>query len=202
MSEALVQITEKARTKIAEFLSAEGRPGLALRMAINGRGPGGFQYRLGFVNATDQSKADPSFDAGGFTVVVDAESVDNLRGATVDYVEASYGAGFKIENPNPLWRDEVAVAVQKVLDEDINPAVGSHGGHVTLLDVKEGRAFIQLGGGCQGCGMVDVTLKQGIEVRVKELVPAIHEVIDTTDHAGGTNPYFQPSRGGESPLAK
>jgi Fe/S biogenesis protein NfuA len=61
-------------------------------------------------------------------------------------------------------------------------------------------AYIQLGGGCQGCGMVDVTLKQGIEVRIREAVPAIREIIDSTDHAGGKNPYFQPAKGGRSPF--
>ena len=89
-----------------------------------------------------------------------------------------------------------------MFDEEINPAIASHGGYVTLLEVKGGRALIQLGGGCQGCGMVDVTLKQGIEVRVKELVPAITEIVDTTDHAGGSNPYYRPAKGGQSPLAR
>ena len=201
MNEPLITITDKARAKILEFMSAEGRQGLALRMAINGRGPGGFQYRMGFMNETDRRAEDPSFDAGGVTVVIDADSLEDLRGASVDFVEASYGSGFKIDNPNPPWRDPVAVAVQRVLDDEINPAVASHGGYVTLLDVRGDRAFVQLGGGCQGCGMVDVTLKQGIEVRLRELVPQIREVVDTTDHAGGTNPYYRPSRGGESPLA-
>jgi Fe/S biogenesis protein NfuA len=141
------------------------------------------------------------FDGGGFDVMVDAASAGNLTGASVDYVEGPQGSGFKIDNPNPLWSDPVALAVQKILDDDINPAVGSHGGHVTLLDVRDGRAFIQMGGGCQGCGMADVTLKQGIEVRIKEAVPAIREVLDSTDHAGGTNPYYRPSRSGASPLA-
>ena len=93
----------------------------------------------------------------------------------------------------------MALAVQKVIDEDINPAVASHGGVVTLLDVRDATAYIQLGGGCQGCGMADVTLKQGIEVRIREMVPSILGVVDTTDHAEGSNPYFRPSKGGRSP---
>ena len=107
-----------------------------------------------------------------------------------------------IGDDNPLWSDPVAQAVQKVLDDEINPAVASHGGHVSLLEVKNEVAYIQLGGGCQGCGMVDVTLKQGIEVRIREAVPSIREIVDTTDHAGGKNPYYQPSKGGgRSPYA-
>jgi Fe/S biogenesis protein NfuA len=202
MSEALITITPTARGKILELMKNEGREGLVLRMAVAGRGAGGFQYRLAFAAESERGPSDPMFDAGGFKVVVDAASADSLRGVTIDYVDSVYGSGFKIENPNPLWTDAVAQAVQKVLDDEINPAVASHGGHVALLDVKDDVAYIQLGGGCQGCGMVDVTLKQGIEVRIREAVPSIREIVDTTDHAGGKNPYYQPSKGGgRSPYA-
>jgi len=201
MSEPVVSITPAARGKILELMKNEGREGLVLRMAIAGRGPGGFQYRLAFAPESERAPADPTFDAEGFKVVLEAASVEGLRGASIDYVESPHGSGFKIDNPNPLWADPVAQAVQKVLDEEINPAVASHGGHVALLEVKDAVAYIQLGGGCQGCGMVDVTLKQGIEVRIREAVPAIREIVDSTDHAGGKNPYYQPSKGGHSPYA-
>jgi len=201
MGSTPVLVTDVARTKILDLMRAQNRDALALRMGVAGRGPGGFQYRLGFVPAEERADDDLVFDAGGFDVLVDAASASNLSGATVDYVEGPQGSGFKIDNPNPLWGDPLALAVQKVLDEDINPAVRSHGGHVTLLDVRDGRVFIQMGGGCQGCGMADVTLKQGIEVRIKEAVPAIREVLDSTDHAGGTNPYYRPSHHGTSPVA-
>jgi Fe-S cluster biogenesis protein NfuA len=79
--------------------------------------------------------------------------------------------------------------------------VGSHGGWVSLLDVRDDVVYIQLGGGCQGCGMADVTLKQGIEVRIREVVPSIKDVVDSTDHAGGTNPYYRPAKGGASPYS-
>ena len=201
MSEQLVKVTDQARGKILEYMKKEERGDLALKMSIGGRGPGGVAYRLGFVTPDERGANDPSFDAGGFTMILDAASLGDLKGATIDFVEAAYGTGFKIDNPNPLWRDPVAAAVQKVLDEEINPAVGSHGGFVTLLDVQGDRAFVQFGGGCQGCGMVDVTLKQGVEARVKELVPAIREVVDTTDHAGGTNPYYRGAAG-SSPVGR
>jgi Fe-S cluster biogenesis protein NfuA len=71
---------------------------------------------------------------------------------------------------------------------------------VALLDVRDNRAYIRLSGGCQGCGMADVTLKQGIEVAIKKAVPEIVEVLDSTDHASGTNPYYQPTKGGVSPF--
>ena len=88
-----------------------------------------------------------------------------------------------------------AQAIQLLLDEQVNPAVASHGGYISLIDVADDRAYIQLGGGCQGCGMADVTLKQGVEVAIMEAVPSIVEVIDSTDHAGGTNPYYQGAKG-------
>ena len=91
--------------------------------------------------------------------------------------------------------------MQRVLDQDINPAVASHGGFVVLHEVKDGTAYIELQGGCQGCGMAAVTLRQGIELRIKEMVPDIREVTDVTDHAVGANPYYAPSEDGHSPLS-
>jgi len=78
--------------------------------------------------------------------------------------------------------------------------VATHGGYVALLDVRDGRAFIRLGGGCQGCGMASVTLKQGIEKSILNAVPEITEVLDTTDHASGQNPFYQPAKSGQSPF--
>jgi Fe/S biogenesis protein NfuA len=196
----MITVTDSARTQIETLLKEQGREGLALRAAIAGRGPGGFQYRLGFVGPEERRDDDQVVKAGAFEIFVDPASAPNLEGATIEWVDGPQGSGFRIDNPNPLWRDPLALAVQRVLDDDINPAVGQHGGWVSLLDVKEGVAYIQLGGGCQGCGMVDVTLKQGIEVRIRETVPEIREIVDTTDHAGGTNPYYQPAKGGRSPF--
>jgi Fe/S biogenesis protein NfuA len=82
--------------------------------------------------------------------------------------------------------------IQDLLTREINPAIASHGGFAELLGVKDNQVYLRLAGGCQGCGMADVTLKQGIELRIKEEVPEIVDVIDQTNHAGGTNPYFQP----------
>ncbi len=93
-----------------------------------------------------------------------------------------------------------ALAIRRLLDEDINPSVAAHGGHIALIDVKEDTVFIRLEGGCQGCGMADVTLKQGIETAIRQAVPAITQVLDVTDHAGGANPYYQPGKGGASPF--
>jgi len=196
----MITVTDAARGKILELMRSQGRAKLALRAGIAGRGPGGFQYRLNFVPEEERAADDRLIEAGELRVLVDAGSVASLEGATIDFVDGPHGSGFKIDNPNPLWTDERALAIQRVFDDEINPAVAQHGGWVALLEVKEDVAYIQLGGGCQGCGMVDVTLKQGIEVRIREAVPGIREIIDTTDHAGGRNPYFQPAKGGQSPF--
>ena len=197
----MITITDIATQRIHGYLEAEGRPNLALRFGVQGRGPGGFLYRLAFVEAQDRVPSDTVVEAGPFQVFIDAGSVPQLTGATIDFVDGERESGFRIENPNPLWADPIASAVQKVLDQEINPAVDAHGGWVTLLDVKDSVAYVQFGGGCQGCGMADVTLKQGVDVRIKELVPQIRAVVDTTDHAGGTNPYYQGAAHGASPVA-
>ena len=105
--------------------------------------------------------------------------------AVVDHREAKPKPG--LDTPN-------GKAVAELLDSQINPAVAAHGGHIALVDVDEDTVYIRLEGGCQGCGMADVTLKQGVEVEIKRAVPAIAHVLDVTDHGGGENPYYQPSK--------
>jgi Fe-S cluster biogenesis protein NfuA len=89
---------------------------------------------------------------------------------------------------------EIRRRVQDLLNAEINPAVGMHGGYVELIDVRRNSIYIRMGGGCQGCGAADVTLKQGIEKSIRNLVPEVGEILDTTDHAAGRNPYYQPSK--------
>jgi len=84
--------------------------------------------------------------------------------------------------------------VQDLVDTSINPAIAAHGGWVELLDVKDSVVYLQMGGGCQGCGAADITLKAGIERLIKEELPEITEVLDTTDHAAGNNPYYTPGK--------
>ena len=196
----MITVTEAARAKVLELIKTE-QPGRAVRVGIKGRGPDGFIYDLRFIGEDEAGGEDMLIDAGGFKLVVDAPSAPGLQGSTLDYIENLQGSGFKIDNPNPVWDNPAAAAVQAVIDDQINPGVAMHGGFITLLDVKDDTAYIALGGGCQGCGMADVTLKQGIEVMIKEAVPTIRRIIDTTDHAGGSNPYYQPSKGGESPFS-
>ena len=98
--------------------------------------------------------------------------------------------------PKPGLETPEGKLIQALLDERVNPSVASHGGHISLVDVQDDTVYIRLEGGCQGCGMADVTLKQGIETEIKRAVPNITAVLDVTDHAGGSNPYYQPGKGG------
>jgi Fe-S cluster biogenesis protein NfuA len=90
--------------------------------------------------------------------------------------------------------DPLAQAVQQMLDEEINPAVAGHGGYIGLLDIADGVAYVQMGGGCQGCGLAETTLSQGVRTAILERFEEIVEVVDTTDHAEGTNPYYPSSK--------
>jgi Fe/S biogenesis protein NfuA len=90
--------------------------------------------------------------------------------------------------------EDLAAKVQELIDSTINPAVAGHGGFVQLVEVKDNKVYLQMGGGCQGCGAADVTLKAGIERLIKEELPEIEEVLDSTDHASGTNPYYTPDK--------
>ena len=100
----------------------------------------------------------------------------------------------EIPEGDRLPPDHIRTRVQQVLDEMINPGVASHGGFVELLDVQDDNVFISMGGGCQGCGAADVTLKMGIEKLIRENVPQVREVLDTTDHGSGQNPFYAPSK--------
>lgn len=91
------------------------------------------------------------------------------------------------EGPN----EELRARVQEIIDNEINPSVAAHGGYISLLDVQGGRVFLHMGGGCQGCGMAAQTLKHGVETSLKRQIPEITEILDTTDHASGSNPYYQ-----------
>ena len=84
--------------------------------------------------------------------------------------------------------------VQQILDEQINPGVASHGGYVELLDVQDDNIYIRMGGGCQGCGMADMTLRMGVERLIRDHAPQVREIFDTTDHAAGQNPFYSPSK--------
>lgn len=186
----MLAISSKAREMLDQFAENADDDNLVLRVEIIGRGPKGFQYDLQLVNSSEAKEDDIPLEIDGMDVLVASKSKIYLEGTTIDYKETLMGGGFSFENPNPLWMDELSQTVAQIIADEVNPAVASHGGHVDLVGVDDNKAIIAFGGGCQGCGMADVTLKQGVEVMIKDKVPAITEVIDVTDHAAGTNPFY------------
>lgn len=194
----MLSFTDTAKERVLHFLQAQKEQGVAaLRVAGNRA-----EQKLWLVKPEDRRSDDSVFDAGGFEVYLDPLSRGNLEGARVDFVEGVMQSGFRVFYPSPTWDDPIAQKVQDVLDRQVNPGVASHGGNVSLDRVEDGVAFISLGGGCQGCGAADVTLRHGIERMIFENVPEIERVADVTDHASGTNPYYAKEEDeGESPLA-
>ena len=191
---SLLEVTKTAQEKIQGVIEAEDMEVEGLRIGIEGRSATAFQYSLGL--ATETEEDDIVIEIGTFKVLVDAKSAADLKGAVIDYVEDLNSSGFKIENPNiPTWDNPKAQKIQELIDERINPAVAAHGGQIDLLNVEDETIYIHMGGGCQGCGMANVTLKHGIEAMIQEVFPEIKQVIDTTDHASGTNPYYSAGKG-------
>ena len=191
MIEQLLTVSPDARTKIDGVRTFNNFAEAVLRVRVLAREGPRFRYEIALEDPRERSDDDLALDADGLTVVVDPASAVDLAGATIELDPAITGGGLRIENPNEGWQDPVARAVQEVIDRQINPGVGSHGGMVTLVDVRDGTAFMRFGGGCQGCAAVDVTLKQGVETAVRSAVPAISAIVDVTDHEAGVNPYYQ-----------
>jgi Fe/S biogenesis protein NfuA len=190
----MLTITDGAREKIVELIGKSPNPVQGLRVGAKSVSPLKVDYRMAFISGGQEDDVDQVIPFEGFDVYVDPESQAYVNEAVVDHVEGLTGSGFKIERPRSLPEGvdgDLVSRVQAVLEERINPSVAGHGGRVSLIDVKEKTVFLQLEGGCQGCGMADVTLKQGIEVMIKESCPEIEEIYDVTDHANGKNPYYQ-----------
>jgi Fe-S cluster biogenesis protein NfuA len=155
--------------------------------------------------AKDNDLATKLFTIPGIMKVeLDGNVAIVTQGGNEDWRQLGKRVGSSIRaalNPPPeiaegdrLPPEHVRVRVQQVLDEMINPGVAAHGGFVELLDVQDDNVFIRMGGGCQGCGAADVTLKMGIERLIREQVPQVREILDTTDHGSGMNPYYAPSK--------
>lgn len=145
-----------------------------------------------FVNKDGTSQSDYELMVEGIPIYATLESLLYLNGSQVSLNEST--PQLEVENQQfevPPLEGDVKERLQELLDQEINPQVAAHGGFVNLVDVQEGRVFLEFGGGCQGCGGVSVTLKQGVEVVLKENIPGITEILDITDHANGTNPYYQ-----------
>lgn len=195
-AEPRVLVTDEALAKIQDAAENFPEPIAGIRLTLAGRGPAGFTHRLALVDEGDEPVDDlvQRIDED-LALFIEAENLDYLDGVTVHFDPADATAnGFVFQNPNPLWHDDLAMRLQQLIDENINPGIASHGGYVTLLDLKDRVAYLEMGGGCQGCGLAAVTLTQGIEVAVREALPEIERIVDTTNHAGGENPYYAPQK--------
>jgi Fe/S biogenesis protein NfuA len=190
-----ISFTPAAVEKLTEVAASHGRPLAGFRLQIVGRHDGQFEHVLSLLPEGAQAADDLAAEAQGLRVFMDRHSAAYLDGVQVDYqYRGPDVSGLGYLNPNPLWHDERELQIQDIFDNEINPAIASHGGWVTLLGVEGTTAYVQLGGGCQGCGLADVTLKQGIEATILEEVEGIERVVDETDHDAGQNPYHQPSK--------
>ena len=190
-----IEFSDVARGKLLEVIEGYPEPVSGLRLKIIGRTSHGFEHVLTIVEQGHEPEEDAQVEYPDFRLYVDGERIEDLRGTRIHYeFKGPNVSGLEFDNPNPVWRDPIALQIQRIFDEQINPQIAAHGGYVQLLDVQGSRAFIEMGGGCQGCGMANVTLKQGVEVAVKEQLPQIEELVDITDHASGDNPYYKPSK--------
>jgi Fe/S biogenesis protein NfuA len=195
LDERIISISDAALHRVLEVRSQEpDAADLALCLEIAGRRGPAFGYELAFIPVAEAGEGDALGRYGDLPVVIPAASVDRLRGAALHFD----GHGLSIENPNrpapqPWWPGDDAPLEERVaavLEHEINPAIAGHGGWAQLMGVEGDTVQLSLGGGCQGCGMAQVTLRQGIEVGLRNWMPEIGEVVDVTDHASGDHPYF------------
>lgn len=187
----LLTVTADAREKIDNVRSFNQFPEAELRVKVVGRSGPRLLYEIALEDPRDRSEADIALDLDGLTVVVDAQSAPELSGATIDLDRGVMGGGLRVDNPNDGWKDPLAARVQDVLDHQVNPGVGTHGGMVSLMEIREETAYLRFGGGCQGCAAIDVTLKRGVEAAIRQAVPEIRGIVDVTDHGAGENPYYR-----------
>ena len=204
----IITVTDEARDKVLRIRNRDAEPErLALWLAVSGVSDGQYTYAMTLDLLEKAGPADVVQHHDDVAVVIPADSVEKLRGALLFLDGDLETGGIVLENPNspspavgraggppPDLSGDVAQRVLQVLTHQINPSIASHGGRAELVAVEDDTAYLRLGGGCQGCGMATVTLSQGIEVAIKQSVPEITQVVDVTDHASGTNPYFETAK--------
>ena len=188
-----LEVTERAAQRIRQFRERQGHPEAWVSISPGGLQGDRLQYTFSLVEPGDP-RPDEVLVAGTEDITFVAPRVisRHVVGARVD-ADPMSGA-LELQTDYDPDSDPLASAVQRLLDEEINPAVAAHGGYIGLLDIADGVAYVQMGGGCQGCGLAEVTLSQGVRTAILERFEQLHDVVDTTDHAQGTNPYYQPSK--------
>ena len=203
-----LQVTPAARLQLLAVLARQAEPA-ALRILVKNPGHGEPHYDMALEPRDAVREGDAVVELEGARILIDAASRFAVKGATVDFRDDPLQPGFVVEAPRAETpgipeafdaSDPLAAQVHSVLEHHVNPAIAAHGGHAQLVGVKDDIVFVALGGGCQGCSMAAVTLKQGIEQILRQAIPRIRAVVDATDHALGRDPFYSADKGGESPL--
>ncbi len=190
----MLSFTAAARDMIVGLTSQ--MEGAALRVSCGAGSPIAPEYELTLVD--EKEPGDVVVNQGAFRVYIDGASLQLVQGRTIDFVESQDGGGFVVLQPEavpqqarPRPTGALAERVLTVLEEKVNPGIAAHGGEITLVDVKDDVVYLEMNGGCQGCGMARVTLRQGVERMLMQAVPEIQGIVDVTDHASGTSPYYE-----------
>lgn len=192
----MIQISESAQTHFLKLIEREALPGLGVRLTAVSPGTANADVRLEFAEPGDLQGDEWAVDCEGFTVWLDAASVTYLDGAEIDYETKGTGGQLQIRAPKikgqaPPESASLVERVHYIVEHEINPQLAQHRGHVDVQEVTaDGVVLLRFGGGCHGCGMADVTLKQGIEKTLLEKVPGVTAVRDATDHDTGEAPYM------------
>jgi Fe/S biogenesis protein NfuA len=192
----MIQISDTAQTHFRKLIEREAAPGLGVRLSAVDPGTPRADARLEFAEPRELAGDEWAVDCDGFTVYIDAASVPWLDGAEIDYITQGTGSQLTIKAPHikgkaPAEGASLVERVRWVVEHEVNPQLASHGGRVAVQEVTgEGVVFLRFGGGCHGCGMADVTLKQGIEKTLLTRVPGVTAVRDATDHDTGDAPYM------------
>ena len=208
LSTSALTVTQRAIVDITNLLAAEeDSEDLALWVQVTGANGSDYAYDLAFDSVTTAAVGDELSDHDGLRVVIPADSIDKLQGATLDLPDDDAQGGLVLRNPNkpnPLdgvdlsTVGDLAERVALVIEHSVNPMLAQHGGFAQLAGVEGTKAFVLMGGGCHGCSISWLTLKSGITKTITEAVPEITEVVDVTDHAAGENPFFTESEGAAS----
>ncbi|HEY0505071.1 MAG TPA: NfuA family Fe-S biogenesis protein [Lysobacter sp.] len=192
----MINISESAQRHFRKLIEREALPGLGVRLSAVHAGTSRADVRLEFAEPGDLQGDEWAVDCEGFTMWLDAASVTYLDGAEIDYETQSTGGQLQIRAPKikgeaPADSASLVERVHWIVENEINPQLASHRGSVSVQEVTaDGVVLLRFGGGCHGCGMADVTLKQGIEKTLLTKVPGVTAVRDATDHATGSAPYI------------
>ena len=192
-----ITITESAQQYLAELLEKQTDEVLGVRMFVNQPGTPRAETCIAYCRPGDPGEPDEVVDYGAFKAWFDGRSIPFLEDAVVDYASDKFGGQLTIRAPNakmPRVSDDSPLEdrINYVLYNEINPALAAHGGEVSLVELTEETvAVLQFGGGCQGCGMVDATLKGGVERTLMEKLPELAGVRDVTDHSQRENAYYK-----------